>query len=101
MREALQCVMAEPNAEAGWSPQTPEILLGVLSSDVRLGLRALRDWTDTVNADYVIPEVRVCSLACFVMLQLTFTGCNGLLHSENNSSTRGFSHHVLLSWPPL
>jgi hypothetical protein len=60
IRFALQRVMAEPNAEAGWSPQNPEVLIGIVTSDVRLGVRALRDWAQAFNADYIIPEVRVC-----------------------------------------
>ena len=54
--------MSEPNIEAGWSPQTPDVLLGFMSSDVRLGVRALRDWTERFDAEYIVPEVRVCPM---------------------------------------
>lgn len=64
LRVALERVVAEPNAEAGWAPQSPEVLLGIMSSDVRLGIRALRDWTERFRAEYIVPEVRVWLMEC-------------------------------------
>jgi len=45
----------------GWDPsiEPPEILLGILSSDIRLAVRALRDWANALHVPFVIPTSRV------------------------------------------
>ena len=46
---------------AGWDPDAaaqPEVLLGVLSGDVRLAVRALRDWCAALGLPYTVPESR-------------------------------------------
>lgn len=47
--------------EAGWDPaaQPSTMMLGVLSSDVRMAVRALRDYADALNLEFVMPKSRV------------------------------------------
>ncbi len=57
----MQVVATNAAPSEGWDPsiQPPEILLGVLSSDIRLAVRALRDWANALHVPFVIPTSRV------------------------------------------
>lgn len=59
LRDALQTVLVHKNPEFGWDPEQPQVLLGVVCSDVRLGIRALRDWSTAVGTKFVVPESQV------------------------------------------
>lgn len=61
LRAALLAVLSNPWIDAGWDPASPakEVLLGVISSDIRLAMRALRDYTEALNLPLVTPESRV------------------------------------------
>jgi hypothetical protein len=62
LRTALDVALAHHWPEMGWNPHDKDILLGVLASDVRLAVRALRDWCDACDVDYIAPVSRVCCL---------------------------------------
>ena len=68
----MQVVAANPAPAEAWDPsvQPPEILLGVLSSDIRLAVRALRDWTSALKVQFILPKSRVSSLSICCCLQL-------------------------------
>lgn len=61
LRAALETVAKRPLPAQGWDPAATEkeLLLGVLASDVRLAVRALRDWTDALHVPFVAPASRV------------------------------------------
>eukprot|EP00955_Chlamydomonas_euryale_P079259 363275-Chlamydomonas_euryale.AAC.9 len=58
---SAQAIYTSPNPSRGWIPDSsdPDVLLGVVSSDVRLAVRACRDWCSALNLEYVSPEIRV------------------------------------------
>ncbi len=46
-----------PNESIAWKgPSQSPVLLGVLSSDIRLALRSLRDYTKAMGVAYVLPK---------------------------------------------
>lgn len=63
LRRALLAVYASANPAEGWpgagAQPPPDVLLGLLSSDVRLAARALRDWTAGLGLPYVAPVSRI------------------------------------------
>jgi hypothetical protein len=63
LRRALLAVYASANPAEGWpgagAQPPPDVLLGLLSSDVRLAVRALRDWTAGLGLPYVAPVSRI------------------------------------------
>jgi hypothetical protein len=58
LRDALLLAASHPWPEAGYSLDS-EILLGVLASDVRLGVRSLRDYCAALNLDFILPTSRI------------------------------------------
>jgi hypothetical protein len=55
-----QLVYSQPCVEENWScEQPPDVLMGVVASDSRLGVRALRDWCEALGLPYLQPENRV------------------------------------------
>lgn len=71
LREAIQVVAANAAPCEGWDPsvQPPQVLLGILSSDIRLAVRALRDWTGALHVPFVIPQSRVEGMSVITSLQ--------------------------------
>ncbi len=71
----MQVVATNAAPSEGWDPsiQPPEILLGILSSDIRLAVRALRDWANALHVPFVIPTSRV---SC------TNSSCHTTLHAQ-------------------
>lgn len=61
----MQIAVSNPAPSEAWDPTNnpPEILLGILSSDIRLAVRALRDWTNALSVPFVTPKSRVRSFA--------------------------------------
>lgn len=59
LRGALRVARECSNTEVGWDADSPSLMLGVLASDVRLGMRALRDWTQAMGMPALTPEIRV------------------------------------------
>lgn len=56
----LQLAYSNPSAAEGWTPgPQPEVLMGVCASDSRLGLRALKDWCQAMDLEYVMPDCKV------------------------------------------
>ena len=52
-----QVAAAAPYTPAGWNPEAaeaPEVLLGVLASDVRLAVRALRDYCQALGLPFKV-----------------------------------------------
>lgn len=81
LHACTQVAASHPSPSEGWDPsiQPPEILLGILSSDIRLAVRALRDWTSALHVPFVVPESRVMSvqLAHFeVLVQSSTSDCS-------------------------
>lgn len=71
----LQVAAAAPYAAAGWNPEAaasssavPEVLLGVVASDVRLAVRSLRDYCQALGLPFKVgqrgPLVGVGCNAC-------------------------------------
>lgn len=57
---AVQLAYLHPCAEESWSPSpSPEVLLGVVASEARLAVRALRDWCQALGLQYVQPDCKV------------------------------------------
>ena len=55
--------------EAGWDPaaQPAPLMLGVLSGDVRLAVRALRDYAQALGFEFLMPQSKVaavCTCCC-------------------------------------
>ena len=62
LREALLLVARHPWAPSEWDPRTSrDVLMGILASDVRLAVRALRDWSHALQVDFVPPVSKVRS----------------------------------------
>lgn len=61
----MQVAVSHPAPTEAWDPANnpPEILLGILSSDIRLAVRALRDWTNALSVPFVTPKSRVRGFA--------------------------------------
>jgi hypothetical protein len=56
----MQLVYSQPCVEENWSCEPPpDVLMGVVASDSRLGMRALRDWCQALGLPYMQPENRV------------------------------------------
>jgi len=57
----VQAVAAEPRAAFGWDPGAAPaaLLLGVLASDARLAVRALRDFCGALRTDFLLPAPSV------------------------------------------
>lgn len=54
-----QLAYAHPNIPENWNPAlNSETLLGVLASDARLAVRALRDWCQALDLEFVMPTLR-------------------------------------------
>lgn len=58
MRDALLEVAGTPREDIGWDPRQANIIFGIVSSDIRLAVRALRDYTDVFGVPFEVPEVR-------------------------------------------
>jgi len=57
LREAFYVAIETPNESIAWKgPSQSPVLLGVLSSDIRLALRSLRDYTKAMGVAYVLPK---------------------------------------------
>lgn len=91
----LQVAVSHPAPAEGWDPslQPPEILLGILSSDIRLAVRALRDWTNALHLPFVIPKSRVRGSAIGSMSNWfhPFT-CSEVLGKRNKKNAAGGRH---------
>ena len=62
LRDALLTAAASPRPAASLNPAAspaPEVLLGVVASDVRLAMRALRDYCEALGLPFQVPESRV------------------------------------------
>jgi len=61
LRDAVLVAVQSANPAEGWFPGSDPstMLLSVLSGDVRLALRALRDYTSALQLDWIDPESRV------------------------------------------
>jgi len=57
LREAFYAMIETKNESIAWKgPAQSPVLLGVLSSDIRLALRSLRDYTQALRVPYVLPQ---------------------------------------------
>lgn len=64
LRDALLLAYENPSTAEGWGAagagqSGSEVLMGVCASDSRLGLRALRDWCQALQLEYVMPDCKV------------------------------------------
>lgn len=56
----LQLAYHNPNSEESWNPGLGrEVLLGIVASELRLAVRALRDWCAALELNYVQPDCKV------------------------------------------
>lgn len=58
---AIQAAYTTANVDAGWVPGETPVMLGLMAGDVRMGVRALRDWCQGLGLPYLLPESRVRS----------------------------------------
>ncbi len=79
----MQAVAAEPRAAFGWDPGAAPaaLLLGVLASDARLAVRALRDFCGALRTDFLLPAPSVRpvmpqGLPRVLAEQITCDGCH-------------------------
>lgn len=57
----MQTVRQHASLEEGWDPSSKPstMIISVLSSDVRLALRAMRNYTTALEVEWIEPECRV------------------------------------------
>jgi hypothetical protein len=57
LKSAFCTAIQTRNDAIGWNgPASSTVLLGILSSDIRMALRSLRDYTEALGVEYVLPE---------------------------------------------
>lgn len=56
IRSAFLDVIQSRHDGFNWDPASSPVLLGILSSDVRLAIRSLRDYTEAFSVEFVLPE---------------------------------------------
>jgi len=56
VRESLMRALGTPHVPAGWDPAQGGLLLGIVAGDVRIGIRALRDWCQALGLEFAQPE---------------------------------------------
>jgi hypothetical protein len=62
----VQLAYAHPYPEESWMPSSrPEVLLGVVASEGRLAVRALRDWCLALGLQYVTPDCKASAVVVF------------------------------------
>ncbi|WIA31812.1 hypothetical protein OEZ86_002679 [Tetradesmus obliquus] len=82
LRDALMLVYSQPCVEEAWACEPPpDVLMGVVASDSRLGVRALRDWCEALGLPYLQPENRVQGAASIAAVQ-------GAVYLKYNSRTQ-------------
>lgn len=82
LREALMLAYQHPNTEESWNPAlNPEVLLGIVASESRLAIRALRDWCQALELEYVQPD-------CKVMGVSSIAGVRGAVYIKYNSQSK-------------
>lgn len=69
LRDALLVAAGNPHTPVGWSPHppdsaaadswVPEVLMGVLASDMRYAVRSLRDYCQALGVPFKMPDSRV------------------------------------------
>ena len=59
LKDALLCIRRHAAPDVAWDPADPDLLLGILATDIRLGVRALRDWTQAMEVTFTLPDSRV------------------------------------------
>lgn len=65
-----QVAASSTNPAVGWDPSAPNLLISVLASDVRLALRALRDYCDGMGvAQPTQIQPRVCACVALSLSQ--------------------------------
>lgn len=94
MRNGMQVAATHAWPEAGWDPaaRPSPLMLGVLSGNVRLAVRALRDYAQALGFEFAIPQSRVrvengsmvpcmaCASACARRLPLPAQNDQACLH---------------------
>ncbi|KAK9813162.1 hypothetical protein WJX72_010000 [[Myrmecia] bisecta] len=82
LRNAVLAAAGQPWAVAGWDPAggAGQVLLGVLASDVRLAMRALRDYTQALSTPWMLPECKVSGAASIAAIP-------GSVYIKYNSTT--------------
>eukprot|EP00775_Hariotina_reticulata_P009676 gene9676-9834_t len=93
---------SHPFPEENWSPgSNAEVLLGVLASESRLAVRALRDWCQALGLHFVAPDCKVAGADSLAAVQ-------GAVYVKYNSSSkvcymsqyRGIDRGVLVQLGP-
>eukprot|EP00878_Enallax_costatus_P039039 GHUV01044554.1.p1 GENE.GHUV01044554.1~~GHUV01044554.1.p1 ORF type:complete len:197 (+),score=62.45 GHUV01044554.1:310-900(+) len=82
LRDALMLAYRTPNLEESWNPAlNPEVLLGIVASEGRLAVRALRDWCLALELEYVQPD-------CKVMGVSSLAAVKGAVYIKYNSTSK-------------
>jgi len=84
LRQALLTAYSQPYIPDGWNPaisKTPDVLLGIMASDSRLAVRALRDWCQALGLPYAVPDSRVAGVDSIAAVQ-------GSVYIKYNSTTQ-------------
>jgi hypothetical protein len=84
LRDMLLRVYAEPFPEAGWSGGgngSSTVLIGLMASDVKMGMRALRDYCEALDVEFILPEVKVAGASSLSQVQ-------GSIYIKHNPAIR-------------
>ncbi|KAL4444597.1 hypothetical protein ABPG77_002414 [Micractinium sp. CCAP 211/92] len=111
LRDALLVAAAAPYAPAGWNPEAaasssavPEVLLGVVASDVRLAVRSLRDYCQALGLPFQMPESRVPGVAAAPALvgpvYIKYNAATGLCYATKRSLHANSQHCTNETGPP-
>jgi len=68
LRDALLVAAAHPWPAAGYSSESG-ILLGILASDIRLGVRSLRDYCAALGLKFILPTSRIDKFPTLASIQ--------------------------------
>lgn len=71
LRQALLTVASQPWPQASYSPEQENrnILIGIMSSDVRLAVRSLRDYCDALDLPFLLPESAIKTAPLLTAIQ--------------------------------
>lgn len=84
LRDLLLRAYRAPYPEAGWSGGcngTSTVLIGLMASDIKMGLRALRDYCEALEVEFMLPEVKVAGATSLAQVQ-------GSIYIKHNPAIR-------------
>ena len=70
LRDMLLEVYHEPCPEYGWTGGiSGTVLIGLMASDIKMGMRALRDYCEALDVEFLLPEIKVAGAASLSQIQ--------------------------------